>query len=399
MLTPEQQAEMAKQFAEGTIEEVTPNDIAEMQQQANLQQQFGDPNPQGEEGQQQPENTQADTPPPVIGDEGEAADQAPVVETKVDEQPKTAEVNYEAILKELTKGKVASVEELMAKLEKADAPQEDIDAVAKSLNEARKRGLDTKQWAAQQLIDTNAYTDAEVVEAYLAATDPSLSKEDIKELLDAEYYVSEKIEEGDEVPREIRAARIKLKREAAKAREYFESNKINLDSFEAEIPKVKELQAELEKVYNERNINQQAQQQLAEAIDSSLRDFKNYSIDYNYKDINSKEAKGTLGLTLTEEQVKNGAEMLKEPVKLLKALSKGGDFKEVLAKLTILTDDKLFSDMLSDQHARSVEAYIKNNLKNSSGSSIPTINPNFAKNQSEERQRIMEVLKDMPEVR
>jgi len=395
MLTPEQQAEMAKQFAEGTIEEVTPNNIADMEHQARMQQQFGDPdgepaNEGGGEPIAEPVNEPAAEPKGEPTDNsGEPAPQA--------EEPKSAEVNYEAILKELTKGKVSSVDELLAKLEKADAPQEDIDAVAKSLNEARKKGLDTKQWAAQQLVDIDSYSQVELAKEYLKQTKGWTDKK-VQDYLEAKFFINDEYGEDDDAPREYKAAQFELEDLAEKAKGYFNANKINLDSFEADIPKVKELQSELDKVYNEKISNQQAQQQLAEAIDSSLRDFKNYSINYDYKDINAKEAKGTLGLTLTEEQVKNGAEMLKEPIKLLKALSKGGDFKEVLAKLTILTDDKLFSDMLSDQHARSVEAYIKT-LKNSSGSAIPTVNPNFAKNQSEERQRIMDVLKDMPEVR
>ncbi len=384
-MTLEEKEAAAREYMAGKTETFTGAEVEEQRQQYEMLQNL--------EGQQPVETTPTDEPP--------ATDQQPSVDTPAADEPIPVEIkpeiNHADLLAELSKGKVKSVEEFMAILEKADTPQEELDAVAKSLNEARKRGLDTKQWAAQQLVDVDSFSQVELAKTFLIQTKGWTEKK-AQDYLEAKFFINDKYEEGDDVPREYKAAQFELEDLAATAKGYFNANKIDLDSFHSENPQVKEMKEQIDK-FNEYQSNQQAlHKQTAEAIDSSLKGLKEYTIGYNYKDINAKEAEGTLALSLTEEMVSASAEMLKDPVKLLKALSPKGDFKEAAAKLTLLTNEKLFSDVLSDNYARSVESFVQKNIKNASSVSIATA-PHDINLTSEENKRAKEFMGGMPRQR
>ncbi len=386
-MTPEEKEAAAREYMAGKTETFTQAEVEEGRQHHEMMQ-----NLEGSATvEKQPEEQ------PVLEKVEEVVEKIAEVKTEEAQSETKLEINHADILAELTEGKVKSVDELKAILAKADTPQKEINAIAKSLHEAMEKGLNTKQWAAQQLVDVDSYTQVELAKTYLIQTKGWTDKK-AQDYLEAKFFINDKYEEGDDVPREYKAAQFELEDLAETAKGYFNANKIDLDNFQAENPQVRVLQEEISK-FNEYQSNQQAlQQKTAEAIDSSLKGLKEYTIGYNYKDINAKEAEGTLALNLTEEMVSASAEMLKDPAKLLKALSPNGDFKEAAAKLTLLTNEKLFSDVLSDNYARSVESFVQKNIKNASSVSIAMSPPDINLT-SEENKRAKEFMGGMARLR
>jgi hypothetical protein len=378
--------EEIKAFANGEMKQIPYSEIEQMQLEERLEQQFV---PVEEQGQSEQVQTEAQT--EVVNT------QVKLTETQPAEQPQVE--TTEAILEKITEGKIKNTEELKALLEKANMPQEEIDPIAKSITEARKRGLDIKAWASQQLVDVNSYSNSDVALEYLIQT-KGWSKEKATNYLENKYYTNEQYDDISEAPREYKIAQIELEDLAGEARKHFNSQKIDLDSFVANQPDVSQLQAEVLSYRQQQELSKQVNQKLSEYIDSSLKDFNNYSFKYTYTDTDAKEASDEVGLKLNEQQVKKGADMLKNPQLLIDALTNGGkdmDVKKLVAKINLLADDKLMSEMFADTRARSTEAYIKK-LKNVGAPTIPTVNPTTY-DVSDERRRIQEVLKSMPVVR
>lgn len=376
--------EEIKAFAAGNFETITHD---QLMQQAQTEQRF--------EEIQTPQE-QVNEPAPQVVEPPIVTPAEPIVEQQPSEPVVQQAEAPEAILEKISEGKIKSTEELKALLEKANTPQEDITSIAKSLDAAVKNGLNPKDWAAQQLVDVDSYSTNEIVKEYFKQTKGWTDKK-AQEYLEAKFFINEQYDDGDTVPREVVAARFELEDIAQQAKQHFNSQKIDLDNFSVEIPRVKELETQLFQINQQRELERQANEKLAEYIDSSLKDFNSYSFKYNYTDTNAQEAADEVGLKLTEEQVKRGANMLKNPQLLIEALTNGGkdmDVKKLVAKINLLADDKLFSEMFADTRARSTEAVIKK-LKNVGAPSIPTVNP---KNYdiSEERNRIQQILKDMP---
>lgn len=398
-LSDEEARALAQADVNGTLKFLTPSEIEQMQLQSQL---LANQNPEQQPVEQQPVIEQ-----PVNNVETNVTEQpaAPAAEPTNVEQPvveQKVEVVTESpdsILEKISEGKIKNTAELKAVLERANVPQEEIAPVAKSINEAIKKGISIKDWAAQQLVDVDALPNAQLAEQYLMQT-KGWTKEKAALYLENKFYTNEQYDDPSEAPREYKIAQIELEDLAAQAKQYFNSQKIDLDSFVASQPNVNELQSQLNQFYQAEQAKKQQNEKLAEYIDSSLQGFNSYSFNYNYTDTNAKEATAEVGLKLNEEQVKRGAEMLKDPQKLLDALTNGGknmDVKSLVAKLNLITDDKLFSEMFADTHARSIEGYVKK-LKNVSAPQIATVNP-MTYNADEERQRIQEVLKNMPVVR
>ena len=384
-LTDDEVRALAQADVKGELKFLTPSEIEQMQ----LQEQLAKNQPIVNE---QPAEPPTGTPPA----------ENPVVQNTVEppvETPKEPTETPEAILEKITEGKIKNVDELKALLEKSNTPAEDIDPIAKSINEARKKGLDIKAWAAQQLVDVDSYSHSEVALEYLMQT-KGWSKDKATTYLENKYFTNEHYEDLADAPREYKVMQIELEDLANEARQYFNSQKIDLDKFVQTQPNIAEMQQKLTEFYQTEEANKQQRQKLAEYIDSSLQGFNSYSFNYTYTDTNAKEAAAEVGLKLNEEQVKRGAEMLKDPQKLIDALTNGGknmDVKGLVAKINLLTDEKLLSEMFADTRARSTEDYIKK-LKNVGAPSIPTYNPNVNAH-DEERKRINEILGTMPVVR
>ncbi len=384
--------EEVRAFAQGEMQAISADEVANMNTMQEVEQRLGI----GEEP--------AQNDPPQV-EQQPAQEQQPAtvenIEVPTPEAVKVAESaeTPEALLEKISGGKIKSAEELTAFLEKANTPQEEIDPIAKSFNEALKKGLKPKDWAAQQLVDVDSYSNKDVALEYLMQA-KGWDKTKAKTYLDNKYYADEQYEDINDAPREYKVAQIELEDLANEGRKYFNSQKIDLDNYTPNIPIVSELQGQLEQIRQQQEYAKQESQKLAEYIDSSLKGFNKHSFQYSYTDTNAQEATDEVGLTLNEEQVKRGADMLKDPRLLIQALTNGGkdmDVKKLVAKLNLLVDDKLFSETLADTRARSTEDFVKK-LKNVSPPSIPTYNPaNY--NIEDERARIREALGSMPERR
>jgi hypothetical protein len=274
------------------------------------------------------------------------------VEAKVEPKP---EVSHADILAELSGGKIKSAEDLKAILEKADTPQKEINAIAKSLNDAMERGLSAKQWADQQRVDVDSYSNVDLAKEYLKQTKGWDDKK-VEAYLENKYLIDETPEEGYET-REYKLAQIELEDLAETAKKHFNSQKIDLDNFQADIPELKQTKEKLTAYEQQIQNSKLEQENLAKFIDSSLNDVKDFSFEYSYKNSEAKDAKDSVTVQFTEEQIKNGKEIMKSPAKLLQMFSKDGnlDAKEMLAKIIFLTDQSAQNAFANDIRAKERE--------------------------------------------
>tara|TARA_R100000005_G_C4991601_1_gene198930 strand:+ start:470 stop:1642 length:1173 start_codon:yes stop_codon:yes gene_type:complete len=195
---------------------------------------------------------------------------AKVEKEVVSEDTPSVSFDFEDALIEKSSGKYSSYDELaeaMAELETKASNTFANEQIAR-LNEYVAEGGDMMDFLTTQLTDYSEMSDVDVIKAQMKLTEKELTSEEINLLFEDSY----KLNETQWSETEIKLAKIKLKRDANKAR-------TDLIDFQKKnsIPKSKAQEAE-----NKAQI-EAAQKEWVKKVEASLRNFKDIKVDIGDK--------------------------------------------------------------------------------------------------------------------
>lgn len=195
---------------------------------------------------------------------------AKVEKEVVSEDTPSVSFDFEDALIEKSSGKYSSYDELaeaMAELETKASNTFANEQMAR-LNEYVAEGGDMMDFLTTQLTDYSEMSDIDVIKAQMKLTEKELTSEEINLLFEDSY----KLNETQWSETEIKLAKIKLKRDANKAR-------TDLIDFQKKnsIPKSKVQEAE-----NKAQI-EAAQKEWVKKVENSLRNFKDIKVDIGDK--------------------------------------------------------------------------------------------------------------------
>ena len=195
---------------------------------------------------------------------------AKVEKEVVSEDTPSVSFDFEDALIEKSSGKYSSYDELaeaMAELETKASNTFANEQMAR-LNEYVAEGGDMMDFLTTQLTDYSEMSDVDVIKAQMKLTEKELTSEEINLLFEDSY----KLNETQWSETEIKLAKIKLKRDANKAR-------TDLIDFQKKnsIPKSKAQEAE-----NKAQI-EAAQKEWVKKVEASLRNFKDIKVDIGDK--------------------------------------------------------------------------------------------------------------------
>lgn len=195
---------------------------------------------------------------------------AKVEKEVVSEDTPSVSFDFEDALIEKSSGKYSSYDELaeaMAELETKASNTFANEQIAR-LNEYVAEGGDIMDFLTTQLTDYSEMSDVDVIKAQMKLTEKELTSEEINLLFEDSY----KLNETQWSETEIKLAKIKLKRDANKAR-------TDLIDFQKKnsIPKSKAQEAE-----NKAQI-EAAQKEWVKKVEASLRNFKDIKVDIGDK--------------------------------------------------------------------------------------------------------------------
>jgi len=195
---------------------------------------------------------------------------AKVEKEVVSEDTPSVSFDFEDALIEKSSGKYSSYDELaeaMAELETKASNTFANEQIAR-LNEYVAEGGDMMDFLTTQLTDYSEMSDIDVIKAQMKLTEKELTSEEINLLFEDSY----KLNETQWSETEIKLAKIKLKRDANKAR-------TDLIDFQKKnsIPKSKAQEAE-----NKAQV-EAAQKEWVKKVENSLRNFKDIKVDIGDK--------------------------------------------------------------------------------------------------------------------
>lgn len=195
---------------------------------------------------------------------------AKVEKEVVSEDTPSVSFDFEDALIEKSSGKYSSYDELAEAITELEAKASNTFANEQMarLNEYVAEGGDMMDFLTTQLTDYSEMSDIDVIKAQMKLTEKELTSEEINLLFEDSY----KLDETQWSETEIKLAKIKLKRDANKAR----TDLINFQK-QNSIPKSKAQEAE-----NKAKI-EAAQKEWVKQVENSLRNFKNIKVDIGDK--------------------------------------------------------------------------------------------------------------------
>ena len=195
---------------------------------------------------------------------------AKVEKEVVSEDTPSVSFDFEDALIEKSSGKYSSYDELAEAITELETKASNTFANEQMarLNEYVAEGGDMMDFLTTQLTDYSEMSDVDVIKAQMKLTEKELTSEEINLLFEDSY----KLDETQWSETEIKLAKIKLKRDANKAR-------TDLIDFQKQnsIPKSKAQEAE-----NKAKI-EAAQKEWVKQVENSLRNFKNIKVDIGDK--------------------------------------------------------------------------------------------------------------------